>query len=209
MHGHALPTFPTQLTWSTSCLQNPSPRLPLSDAGRLVPVYKHFTCRRTRNLVENLSPIRLHPLHAPLPCHGGTASICTKNNVFTCTFNRQTFSHSHGIAMGTKVTPALATRFLSHLEDDFLALSPHKPELWLHYIDAILCVWNHGPAAFDSFLSALNNLKTRIKFSAKVSSFGTTCLLDTQISYNSTNKFSYVHGSFYHPILDIRSRALP
>ena len=87
--------------------------------------------------------------------------------------------------MGTKLAPALATLFFSHLEDYFLALSPRKPELWLRYIDDILCVWNHGPAAFDSFLSAFNYLKPGIKFTANVSSSSTASV----IRYSSRQPF--------------------
>ena len=63
-------------------------------------------------------------------------------NVFS--FNNQFYQQLHGVAMGTKVAPALATIYLAQIEEEFLLNSPHKPVIWYQYIDDILKIWTEG-----------------------------------------------------------------
>lgn len=61
-----------------------------------------------------------------------------EHNIFV--FNGQYFSQRHGVAMGTKLAPALATLYLTHIEEDFLDGLSLRPLVWFRYIDDIFCV---------------------------------------------------------------------
>ena len=77
-----------------------------------------------------------------------------KNNVFQ--FNNETFSQLCGIAMGTKLAPALATIYIGDLEEAFIQDRDWKPTLWLRYIDDVFMIWPHPREQLDNFLYDLN-----------------------------------------------------
>ena len=134
------------------------------------------------------------------------------NNVFQ--FNDEIFSQLYGIAMGTKLAPALATIYIGDLEENFIQSREDKPLLWVRYIDDVFMIWTHAREKLDHFLNDLNKLKERIKFTAEIStqacnfldltiykspSFLSTGTLSTKIYYKPTNTFSYPLGSSYIP----------
>ena len=69
-------------------------------------------------------------------------SFVLKNNIFS--FNGEMYHQLYGVAMGTKLAPALATIYLALLEEAYLNTTPTPPFLYLRYIDDIL--WS-GPMA--------------------------------------------------------------
>ena len=152
------------------------------------------------------------PYLPPLPIVIQLLQFVLKNNVFS--FNGEYYLQLHGIAMGTKLAPALATLYLGLIEEEFLTHRVFKPKIWLRYIDDIFLIWTEGRQALDTFIEDLNTLKPRIKFTADISDthatfldvkvfkgnrFTNSSLLDTSISYKPTNNFLYIHGSSYHP----------
>ena len=87
-------------------------------------------------------------------------------NVFS--FNGDFFKQKYGVAMGTKLAPALATIYLALLEESFLETSPLSPSLYLRYIDDIFKIWSHGRDTLDPFIEGLNSLKPRSKITAEI-----------------------------------------
>ena len=60
-------------------------------------------------------------------------SYVLKNNVFS--FNRKSFKQKYGVAMGTKLAPALGTIYLALLQKSFPKTASLSPCLYLRYID--------------------------------------------------------------------------
>ena len=135
-----------------------------------------------------------------------------KNNVFQ--FNAQFFTQLCGIAMGTKLAPALATVYIGDLEEAFIESRSLKPHLWVRYIDDVFVIWTHSRKDFDVFLADLNQRQHRIRFTAEISTlscnfldltiykppdFESTGLLATKIYYKPTNTFSFPLGASYMP----------
>lgn len=134
-------------------------------------------------------------------------------NVFT--FGSLFFIQTCGLAMGTKLAPALATIVIADLEEEFLSPQPKQPVLWLRYSDDILLLWSHSNEDFTTFMQAINNIAPCIKFTQELSSVQSTFLdltickphmfeikgkLGTKIYYKLTNTFSYPYGnSSIHP----------
>ena len=90
-----------------------------------------------------------------------------KNNIFK--FNDQVYTQLHGIAMGIKLAPALATIYIGDLEEAFIGKKKLKPDLWVRYIDDVFMIWSHPIEDFHTFLKDLNSRRERIKFMAETS----------------------------------------
>ena len=106
-----------------------------------------------------------------------------KNNVFQ--FDNLIFTQLCGIAMGTKLAPALATIYLGQLEEKFLNQQTLKPLLWKRYIDDILMLWPYSREELQTFLTKLNRVHKNIKFSAEI--FSQSCnFLDITIYKSPT-----------------------
>ena len=144
-----------------------------------------------------------------------------KNNVFK--FNEHIFTQLHGIAMGTKLAPALASIYIGDLEESFLSSCKLQPTLWVRYIDDVFMVWPHALEEFDKFLKDLNSVRERIRFTAEVNTqscnfldltiykgpeFLSTGRLSTKIYYKPTNTFSFPLGSSHMPTQFHRSIAI-
>ena len=135
-----------------------------------------------------------------------------ENNVFQ--FNDEMFSQLCGIAMGTKLAPALATIYIGDLEEEFIQSREDKPMIWARYIDDVFMVWTHTREKLDHFLRDLNKQKEKIKFTAEIMTQSCNFLdltiyksptflnagkLSTKIYYKPTNTFSYPLGSSFMP----------
>ena len=96
------------------------------------------------------------------------------NNTFR--FDGKYFRQICGIAMGTKLAPALATIVVADLEEQYLRTSPCKPLVWWRYIDDVLAVWTHTKQAFDAFVDSLNAQDPRIRFTFELSPLSTVFL---------------------------------
>lgn len=133
-----------------------------------------------------------------------------KNNVFT--FDDLTFTQLCGVAMGTRLAPALATIYIGDIEEAYIQTRDKKPLLWVRYIDDIFTIWTHSLHDFEEFLEELNQVHPKIHFTAKTSSYSCdfldltiyksptfvdTGILSTKIYYKPSNTFSFPLGSSY------------
>ena len=62
-----------------------------------------------------------------------------KNSVFQ--FNVQFFTQLCGIAIGTKLAPALATVYIGDLGETFIESTSLKPHLYVLYINDVFVIW--------------------------------------------------------------------
>ena len=118
-----------------------------------------------------------------------------KNNVFK--FNDLIFTRVCGIAMGTKLAPALATIYVGELEEKFLSQHHKKPSLWIRFIDDVFMIWPHSLEDIHEFLEGLNSTQKKIKFTAKISMH--SCDFLDLIIYKSPSFFCQgytVHQNF-------------
>ena len=135
-----------------------------------------------------------------------------KNNVFK--FDDLVFTQLRGVAMGTRLAPALATIYIGELEEDYIQSRLKKPLLWVRYIDDIFTIWTYPLVDFEQFLVNLNQIHPSINFTAQISSlacdfldltiykapdFTMTGKLSTTIYYKPSNTFSFPLGSSFMP----------
>ena len=124
------------------------------------------------------------------------------------------FKQQCGLAMETRLAPAMTTIVVGDLEEPYLDRCTKQPLLWVRYIDDVFMVWAHSREDLLEFVSGLNRMAPRITFTYtlsktsvdflnltiyKSSSFSITGKLSTKIYYKSTNTFNYNHRSSFVP----------
>ena len=68
-----------------------------------------------------------------------------------------------GTAMGKRFAPEYADIFLADWEHEVFKKCPHKPLIYLRYLDDIFIAWQHPLEDFHKFLQILNSHKQTIK----------------------------------------------
>ena len=84
-------------------------------------------------------------------------------------FDGRHFKQNCGISIGTKLALAFTTLVIADLEEQFLKVFLYKPLSWLGYIDDVLAVRLHSRDHFETFVSDLNTLASRIHFTHELS----------------------------------------
>lgn len=139
--------------------------------------------------------------------------ILTKN---CFEFNNEFYLQTNGTSMGTKMAPEYAIIFMDNLEQKFLESQPHKPLVWLRYIDDIFMIWPHSCEALDAFKISLNSYHKTIKFTFETSDteihFLDTIIkkdnqgnLITSLYTKPTDAHLYLHYNSCHPQSQKRS----
>ena len=90
------------------------------------------------------------------------AKHCLANTYFT--YAGQKYRQVDGAPMGSPLSPALANLYMEDFEIRALNSSTLKPKLWLRYVDDTFVIWQHGDDNLNKFLSHLNQIHPRIKF---------------------------------------------
>ena len=132
-------------------------------------------------------------------------------------FNSKHYLQKHGTAIGTRMAPSYANLFLGKFERDALLNSPHRPYLWLRFIDDIFMIWTTGPEKLKIFVDYLYNLHSTIKFTCSHSPSNIPFLdvmvsvkdgsIETDLYTKRTDKHPYLLASSCHP--QDTKRAIP
>ncbi|XP_029282304.1 uncharacterized protein LOC115004773 [Cottoperca gobio] len=139
-------------------------------------------------------------------------SICLNNNDFL--FNNNHFLQVSGTAMGQRYAPSYANIYMSEWEREALAKCPHKPSVYLRYLDDIFGIWPHDAALFSEFINILNNhhpsiTVTYILNAQQVNFLDTTVFFQqsnntqnrllTKVYFKDTDTHALLHKASYHP----------
>ena len=100
------------------------------------------------------------------------------------TFNDDHYLQVGGTAMGTGVAPNYANLFMDRFETKALEGWDNKPLLWLRFIDDIFMIWTHGLDELHQFISYLNSIHPKIKFTHE-HSLNSIDFLDTTVKIDS------------------------
>ena len=132
-------------------------------------------------------------------------------------FNSKHYLQKHGTANGTRMAPSYANLFLGKFERDALLNSPHRPYLWLRFIDDIFMIWTTGPEKLKIFVYYLYKLHSTIKFTCSHSPSNIPFLdvmvsvkdgsIETDLYTKRTDKHPYLLASSCHP--QDTKRAIP
>ena len=122
---------------------------------------------------------------------------------FTQTF----FEQVQGAAMGSPLSPIVANVFMEDLETRALETSPHKPRMWLRYVDDVFAIWPHGDCLLEIFHQHLNGQNSSIQFTMERELEGKIAFLDVQIERQGTTTLTSVFRKKTHTdrYLDFKS----
>ena len=112
--------------------------------------------------------------------------------------------------MGTRAAPQLANLFMGKLEEKLLNRAPHRPALYLRYIDDIFMVFTGSESELLEFLEYMNHGHSTIKFTAEYSKEQVPFLdtwvkkgeqgrLFTDLYTKPTDTQNYLHYTSCHP----------
>ena len=103
------------------------------------------------------------------------------------TFNDQHYLQTGGTAMGTGVDPNYANLFMDRFETNALKNWDKQPLVWLRFIDDIYMIWTHGEDELNKFITYLNSIHEKIKFTHEHSTESIN-FLDTTVKIDSDRK---------------------
>ena len=125
-------------------------------------------------------------------------------------FNGEHYLQVSGTAMGTKLAPSYANIFMSAFEEKFIYPYPgFNCVKWLRFLDDIFCIWSGTDESLDAFITYLNSVHNRIKFTVErsktsVNFLDTTVHLEngrlwTDLYCKETDSHNYLHFDSAHP----------
>ena len=146
----------------------------------LIAVASHLRKDRTK---DPITPYILELLKLVLQSMNFESSF----NDLSFTFNGDHYLQVGGTAMGTGMAPKYANLFMDRFETKALKGWDNKPLIWLRFIDDIFMIWTHGMDELQKFISYLNNIHPKIKFTHESSETSINCL-DTTVKIDSDRK---------------------
>ena len=125
-------------------------------------------------------------------------------------FDDQYYLQISGTAMGTRFAPSYADIYMAEVEEHYIMTQEYKPSLFLRYLDDIFLIWEHGDKLLNAFISGLNRIHTRLKFTATISTTNVAFLdLDVYIEGEKLKTDLYVKPTDVHNILPFFSQHSP
>ena len=133
--------------------------------------------------------------------------IILYNNILY--FNGQHYTQVHGVAMGSRFSPAYACCFLSVLENNWLRTGPIRPIFWKRYIDDILAIFPNPIQEIKELEKWINDQHPTIKVTLEHQDHGIP-FLDTFLTLTPsgirirpytkpTDTKLYLHPQSLHP----------
>jgi hypothetical protein len=102
------------------------------------------------------------------------------------------------MAMGSSVSPVISNIFVERFEQIALDSAPHKPAMWLRYVDDTFVVWPHGTEKLEEFLSHMNSLRPTIQFTLETETGDSLPFLDVLVCRNGTAVLTKVYRKPTH-----------
>ena len=100
--------------------------------------------------------------------------------------------------MGTKWSPHYADIYMAYFEEKTLEKCPHKPYIYLRYLDDIFIIWHHGRTVFSEFIDIFNSHQPPIRFKATIHEHSID-FLDTTIYKDPTYPNSLLTKVYFKP----------
>ena len=105
-------------------------------------------------------------------------SFCLNNTYFV--FQEEFYEQTRGPAMGSPISPIVASIFMEAFENKAIETALHPPRIWKRYVDDTFVLQDH--AHKEEFLQHLNSVDPSIKFTVEeAKEDGSIPFLDTII----------------------------
>lgn len=129
-------------------------------------------------------------------------------------FDDKYYLQTKGTAMWKKFAPAYANIFMSEWEKVALEKAEHRPMLYYRFLDDRWGVWTESEEKCNQFINILYSINSSISITAefnkeqvnflditifKGTEFNNKGILDTKVSFKTTDTHALLHRSSYHP----------
>lgn len=134
--------------------------------------------------------------------------ICLRSTFFT--FQGEIFEQTSGVAMGSPLSPIVASLFMEKFEKKALDSYPLKPKFWIRFVDDTNVNWPRGEEELKNFLDHLNNISKDIQFTMEGEENNCIPFLDILLSRNEDGSLghkvfrkkshmdNYLHAGSHH-----------
>lgn len=157
-------------------------------------------CKTNKEIIKSFG-IELHEVKKGL-------EIILNNNYIR--FGDVIYRQKEGVAMGNRIAPVVAILFMNSIETSGITTAFMKPLIFKRYIDDCFGIWKGNYESLDRFLSHMNTLHPKIKFTMETDQ--TTGWLDflrfrlksrngsieRKVFRKSTAKPIFLHATSHH-----------
>ena len=135
-------------------------------------------------------------------------TLCLKSTYFN--YVGVIYEQTHGVAMGSPLSPAVANIYMEHFEIRSLICLSSTPGEWKRYVDDIFSKCGHGKEKLNNFLAHLNSLSEHINFTLEMEKNNQLPFLDVlltkkedescgyQVYRKKTHMDRYLHADSHH-----------
>ncbi|XP_045535026.1 uncharacterized protein LOC123721196 [Papilio machaon] len=132
-------------------------------------------------------------------------------------YNGQYYKQIDGVAMGSPVAPVVANIWMEHFENIAITATPSPVKLWKRYVDDVFCIMRGNQADIECYLSYLNSIHDKIKFTCEVEKERKLPFLDVLVKVRPdgslghsvyrkpTHTDRYLHASSHHHPLHLNA----
>lgn len=116
-------------------------------------------------------------------------NICLTSTYFQ--FRDRFYEQVSGAAMGSPLSPVVASIFMEAFEQQVLGSFHLQPKCWFRYVDDTFVIWPHGRDSLGEFLSFLNSQHQDIRFTMEIESDGHLPFLDVLVTRYPDGKLGH------------------
>jgi hypothetical protein len=122
--------------------------------------------------------------------------VCVRTTYFQV--EDRFYQQKSGMAIESSLSPIVSNIFMEHSEQLALDSVPHKPAMWLRYLDEKFVVWPHGTEKLKEFLSHINSLRPTIQFTTETETGNSLSFLDVLVCRNETALLTKIYRKPTH-----------
>ena len=122
--------------------------------------------------------------------------LCLKSTFFS--YEDAIYEQTDGTAMGSPLSPTVANIFMEDFENTAIATFHLQPKIWKRYVDDTFVIMPHNNSSLQEFLSHINGLHDRIKFTMEIENNNSFAFLDVLVSKNNNRLTTTVYRKPTH-----------
>ena len=115
-------------------------------------------------------------------------NILQSNNITPelASYEDAIYEQTDGTAMGSSLSPTVANIFMEDFENTAIATFHLQSKIWKRYVDDTFVIWPHNNSSLQEFLSHINGLHDRIKFTMEIENNNSIAFLDVLVTKNNS-----------------------
>jgi hypothetical protein len=122
--------------------------------------------------------------------------VCLKTTYFQV--DDKLFQQKDGMATGNALSLVVSNIYMEHFEELALKTAPHRPSLWLRYVDDTFVIWPHSPDRSQEFFYHTNSIRPTIQFTMETEANNKIPFLDVHVIRKQSSIITTVYRKPTH-----------